>query len=391
MSDDYSKASESAAVQAAAASLSTKLLERADEIEEARRLPQDLSKAFAAAGFYRMCVPDKYGGLELPPAETMKTIEILARADAGSAWCVFIGATSGTVISMLAGDTAREVFSHPETMLAGVFAPRGRAVVVDAGFQVEGQWQWGSGTQNADWILAGCQVIRDGKPELLRNGTPRSRMMLVPSSQVEFLDTWYVSGLSGSGSTDYAIHDAFVPTNHAVGLGVDGPLPRPLYAFPQFGLLGMGIAAVALGLARSAIDELIELAGDKTPSGGARPLATRPAAQMEVARAEATLRSARAFYYEAIEAAWQEALVGDLTTDRRRDIRLATTHATHACAKAVDRMYHLGGGTSVYRRSRLQRIFRDIHVATQHMLVGPATLELTGRLLLGVETDVEML
>ena len=156
-------------------------------------------------------------------------------------------------------------------------------------------------------------------------------------------------------------------------------------------LLPLGIAAVALGLARSAIDELIELAGDKTPSGGARPLATRPAAQMEVARAEATLRSARAFYYEAIEAAWQEALVGDLTTDRRRDIRLATTHATHACAKAVDRMYHLGGGTSVYRRSRLQRIFRDIHVATQHMMVGPATLELTGRLLLGVETDVEML
>lgn len=375
----------------AARSISPTLRERADEIEAARRLPTDLSKRFAAAGFYRMCVPEIYGGLELPPAETMQTIEILARADGASAWCVFIGATSGTVLSMLPEASAREIFSTPETMLAGVFAPRGKAVVVDGGFRVEGQWQWGSGTQNADWILAGCQVIRNGEPELLRNGTPRSRMMIVPASHVEFLDTWYVSGLAGTGSTDFALHDRFVPEQHAVGFGVDGPLPRPLYAFPQFGLLGMGIAAVALGLARAAIDELVEIAGGKTPSGSARPLAARAITQIEVARAEAAVRSARAFYYEAIDDAWQQALAGDLETDRRRDIRLATTHATHACAEAVDRMYNLGGGTSVYRRSPLQRIFRDVHVATQHMMVSPATLELTGRLLLGLETDVTVL
>ena len=106
-----------------------------------------------------------------------------------------------------------------------------------------------------------------------------------------------------------------------------------------------------------------------------------------VALAEAGLRSARAFYYEAIEKAWVEALEGRISIDSKRDIRLATTHATRAAAGAVDRMYTLAGGTSVYRRSPLQRIFRDVHVATQHMMVGPATLELTGRLLLGLETS----
>jgi len=368
------------------------LVRRAPEIEEARRLPKDLSDRFAAAGFYRMCAPSVYGGLELPPAETMQTIETLARADGASAWCVFIGATSSSVLALLPESTAKEIFATPETLLSGVFAPRGKAVVVDGGFRVDGQWQWGSGTQNADWILAGCQVIRDGKPELLGNGTPRSRMMLVPAEQVEFLDTWYVSGLAGTGSTDFAIRDSFVPESHAVGLGVDGPLPRPLYAFPQFGLLAMGIAAVSLGLARAAIEELIEIAGGKTPAGSARPLAARPHSQAEVARAEATLRSARAFYYETIDAAWEAAQAsGRIETEHRRDIRLATTHATHASAQAVDRMYDLGGGTSVYRHSPLQRIFRDAHVATQHMMVAPATLELTGRLLLGVETDVAML
>jgi len=379
-------------VRQSARDLTKELRERAEEIETNRRLPRDLSDRFASAGLYRTCVPEVYGGLELPPAETMEAIEILAQADGASAWCGFIGATSGTVLAMLPEAAAREIFATPETLLSGVFAPRGKAIVVDGGFQVEGQWQWGSGTQNADWILAGCQVIRDGEPELLRNGTPRSRMMLVPASEVEFVDTWYVSGLSGTGSTDFAIHDRFVPNHHAVGIGVDGPLDRPLYAFPQFGLLGMGIAAVALGLARAAIDELVEVAGGKTPSGSGRPLAARASAQLDVSRAEAMLRSARAFYYEAIDDAWQSAVEGGgIEVEHRRDIRLATTHATRACADAVDLMYNLAGGTSVYRRSPLQRIFRDVHVATQHMMVGPSTFELTGRLLLGLETDTAML
>ena len=379
-------------VRQAARGFTAELRERSGEIEENRRLPSDLSDRFASAGFYRCCVPEVYGGLELPPAETMQAIEILAQADGASAWCAFIGATSGTVLASISEAAAREVFASPETLLSGVFAPRGKATVVDGGFQVDGQWQWGSGTQNADWILAGCQVIRDGEPELQRNGTPRSRMMLVPAAKVEFVDTWYVSGLCGTGSTDFAVRDQFIPDRHAVGIGVDHPLRRPLYAFPQFGLLGMGIAAVALGLARASIEELIDVAGGKKPSGSARPLATRAAAQTDVSRAEAKLRSARAFYFEAIESAWEKAQAGDgIETSHRRDIRLATTHATHTSAEVVDLMYNLAGGSSVYRNSPLQRIFRDVHVATQHMMVGPSTYELTGRLLLGLETDTAML
>ena len=379
-------------VLATAHDLAPTLRKRADEIERARRLPADLSQAFARAGFFRMCVPEAYGGLELPPAVTMQTIEALARADGSSAWCVFIGATSGSVLALLPADAARAIFHHPEVLLGGVFAPRGTAVVEAGGFRVNGRWPWGSGTQNADWVMGGCQVIRDGEPERLPHGTPRSRMMIAPAAEIEFFDTWDASGLCGSGSTDFAMNDLFVPDSRAAGIGVDGPLERPLYAFPQFGLLAMGIAAVALGLARAAIDELVEIAGGKTPQGSARVLAARPAAQSDVSRAEALWRSSRAFYYEAIERAWHAARAdGRIGVEHRRDVRLATTHATRACAEAVDLMYHLGGGSSVYRRSPLQRIFRDVHVATQHMMVSPSTLELTGRLLLGLETDASLL
>jgi alkylation response protein AidB-like acyl-CoA dehydrogenase len=226
----------------------------------------------------------------------------------------------------------------------------------------------------------------------MKSGAPRSRMMIAPADEIEFLDTWHVSGLCGTGSTDFAMHDLLVPERRAAGLGVDGPLERPLYAFPQFGLLAMGIAAVAMGLARAAIDELVQIAGARTPQGSSRPLAQRPAAQSDVSQAEALLRSARAFYYESIERAWE--MAGErmaIDNEQRRDVRLATTHATRASAAAVDLMYHLGGGASVYRESPLQRIFRDVHVATQHMMVSPATLELTGRLFLGLETDTALL
>lgn len=376
----------------AARAFDAEIRDRADEIERARRLPADLSRRFAEAGFYRLCVPEVYGGLELPPAETMRVIETVATADGSCAWCIFIAATSGTVLAILTPEAAREIFHSPTVLLGGVFAPRGRAVAESGGFRVNGRWQWGSGTQNADWVMGGCQVIRDGEPEVAKSGRPRSRMMIAPADQIEFFDTWHVSGLSGTGSTDFAMNDLFVPESRAAGLGVDGPLERPLYAFPQFGLLAMGIAAVSLGLARAAIDELVRIAGGKTPEGSARPLASRPSTQADVSRAEAMVRSARAFYYEAIERAFRSACErGTIDVEHRRDVRLATTHATRQSASAVDLMYDLGGGTSVYRRSPLQRIFRDVHVATQHMMVSASTLELTGRLFLGLETDTSLL
>lgn len=377
----------------AAEGFAAELAQRAAEIERARRLPRELSDRFAQAGFYRMYVPSAYGGLETAPQIAMETVERLARADAASAWCVFIAATSGSVLASLAPEASHAIFARPTTLLSGVFAPRGTATRVAGGYRVSGEWAWGSGTQNADWILAGCRIVGEGGDGLRHaNGAPRSRMMIVPAGEVEFLDTWYVSGLEGTGSTDFAVRDVFVPESHAVELGVDRPLDRPLFRFPAFGLLAMGIAAVALGIARAAIDELVAVASAKRPEGSSRSLSERSHTQSEVALAEAELRSARAYYREAIETAWDAAQrAGRIALADRSNLRLATTHATRASAGVVDRMYALAGGTSVYARSPLQRHFRDVHVATQHMMVAPATLELVGRLLLGLESDVAML
>jgi multidrug efflux pump subunit AcrA (membrane-fusion protein) len=138
-------------------------------------------------------------------------------------------------------------------------------------------------------------VLDGGQPRLLPSGMPDNRLILFPAAQVRIIDTWDVAGLRGTGSHDIAVEDRFVPAARSLSLITDRPRATgPLYAFPVFGLLALGIAGVALGIARRALDELVALAGGKTPSGSRRLLAERPVIQAEVARAEATLTQAQA-------------------------------------------------------------------------------------------------
>jgi indole-3-acetate monooxygenase len=241
--------------------------------------------------------------------------------------------------------------------------------------------------------MGGSVIVENGAPRLLPNGAPDAPLMLFPAADVEVIDTWTVSGLRGTGSHDIAVRDLLVPADRAVSLVRDRPRERgALYAFPAFGLLAIGIAAVALGIARRAIDELVQLAGGKTPTGSRRILADRPMVQMQVSEAEALVRSGRAFLLDAIGTAWDEARRdGAIGTQARLGARLAATNATLGAAKAVDLMYTAGGGTAVYATSSLQRCFRDVHVVTQHLMVAPATYELTGRVLLGLGTDTSLL
>ncbi len=378
----------------AAAALAPRIRAAAEETERQRRLSAELVHALASGGIFRMCVPRALGGGEVDPSTMIQAIETIAAADGAAGWSAMIGATSGVASAYLTEDAAREIYgSDPDVVTGGAFAPLGRATVVDGGYRVTGRWPFASGCEHCGWLMGGSVVLDGGQPRLLSSGTPDNRLMLFPAAAVRIIDTWDVAGLRGTGSHDIAVEDRFVPAARSLSLIADRPRTTgPLYAFPVFGLLALGIAGVALGIARRALDELVALAGGKTPTGSRRLLAERPVIHAEVARAEATLGAARAFLAETVGAAWERAqAAGAIEVRERARLRLAATHATLASARAVDLMYGAGGGTAVYAASPLQRCFRDIHVATQHMMVAPATLELAGRILLGLEADTAML
>ena len=377
-----------------ARALAPRIAALSDRIERERRVPPDLVRALAEAGLFRICVPRKFDGLEVDVSTMIGTIEEVSKADGSAGWCVMIGATSGVLSAWLPDEVARRIYGgDPLLVTGGVFAPRGKAIPAPGGYRVSGRWPFASGSQHCGWLMGGCMVLDDGKPRLLPRGVPDSRMMLFPASEARIIDTWTVSGLCGTGSHDMEVSDLFVPAERSVSLITDRPVqPGPLYAFPVFGLLALGIAAVAIGIARSAIDALVGLATEKTPTGSQKRLAERPATQLQVARAEALTRSARAFLYEAVGETWREAAArGTIGPEKRALCRLAATNAAAACARAVDLMYEAGGGTSIYATSPLQRHFRDVHVLTQHMMVAPPVYELAGRLFLGLDTDISML
>jgi indole-3-acetate monooxygenase len=366
--------------------LAAEFAPRGAEIEAARRLPDDIAQRMGEAGFYRMYILERLGGLEAAPTVAARVFEALAQGDAACGWVAFIGATTGLALSRLPDEGAAEVFSRPDALVCGVFAANGVATRVAGGFRVTGKWQWGSGSTNADWIGGGCVLMEDGEPLTNSAGAPRNHMLFFPRADVISLDTWHVAGLSGTGSTAFEVRDVFVPEQRASGYLVKTPPDRPLFRYPGFAILANGIAAVGLGVARASVTELVRVAGEKRRGGAT--LADRPHTQMEVARAEARLRAAGAFFHNSIEAAWAAAQSGDpVAAFHTRDLRLATYHAMTESAAVTAAMYTLAGGDSVYQTSALQRQFRDAHVATQHFMVSSNVLETAGRLYLGLPTN----
>ncbi len=367
----------------------------ADRIEEGRRLPAEAVRALSDAGAFKMLVPRLYGGSEASLVTFVRVLEEIARADGSAGWIAMIGATSGLMSAYLEAPAAREIYSPDDAVTSGVFAPMGRAERVDGGFKVSGRWSFASGCEHSPWRMGGALVLGAAGPETLPSGIPDVVSMIFRADETEVIDTWSTSGLRGSGSHDLEVKNVFVPTSRSFSLFSGAPRVEhegALYRLPFFGVLAAGVAAVALGIARNAIDTVITLAKAKHPLGAKRGLAHRELVQLQVARAEAKYRGARAFLLEAAtnaEAEVVSARQGSLAT--RALLRLAASHATTEAAAAVDLAYETGGGTSIYSKSPLQRCFRDVHVATQHIMVSPTATTLVGRILLGLESDTSTL
>ena len=317
-------------------------------------------------------------------------IETIASADGSTGWCAMIGATSGLVAGYLDETNARAIFGAPDAIAGGVFAPYGRAMREGADVVVSGRWPFASGSSHCTWLMGGAMV--EAPSGAKDAGGPAPRMVMFPARDVTIHQTWQVSGLCGTASNDIEVRELRVPYARTVSLIADRARSEgPLYRFPAFGLLALGIAAVALGIARGATEDFRELAEAKTPSGSRRMLRERATVQVDMAATIAEMESARCYLADAAARCGREAAAGEISVDARARLRLAATHATRQAARAVDRLYDAGGGTSIYRRSALQRRFRDVHVATQHVMIAPSTYELVGRLLLGLETDASQL
>ena len=373
-----------AEILAAARALGPMIRAEAEAIEAAGRLTDKVVSGLKQAGVFRMTMPRSMGGPEVDPIAQLEIVEEVARADGSAGWVVMIGSDGGFYAAHLESTVANRIYADRDAITASVLVPRGRATREDGGYRVSGQWPFGSASLHADWFVGGCVVSDDRGPVAGPNGHPLVRMTFFPRSDVEILDTWQTTGLAGSGSHDWRVAEVFVPDELTFSFFEPAKDPAPLYAFPWF--IVANAPGASLGIARASIDVFSELAMTKLIMPGGHRLRDELLVQRAVAQAEATLGSAKSYLIDRTGKLWDTVVAGDPPTlAERAAFRLAGIHAFRASKSTVSAMYEAAGGTALYRKSPLDRLWRDISTISQHAFANEKGYAEVGRAMLGLD------
>ncbi|WP_240375667.1 acyl-CoA dehydrogenase family protein [Bacillus piscicola] len=355
-------------------SVLTEIRTRGDEFETRKHVPKDMVEQLKKIGIYRAHVSRAFGGDGLSPSEFLQLIEDISEADGSTGWVASFG-SAALYLAALPRETLAQVYSNgPDIAFAGGLFPVQPAEKVKGGWRVNGLWKFASGCMGADILGVGIGAGEDGKP----------LTAVLKPEDVEIVENWEVIGMRGTGSHDLRVKDAFVPDEWTFVRGGEPTVDDPIYQYPSIAYAAQVLAVVNLGIARAAIDEISKMAGANSITGAPK-MAERAYLRISLAKAEATLKSARSFFYEATDAAWESILKGDgVSDDQTSDLRLASAQAAREGAKVVQEAYLLAGTKAIYDGHPLQRHLRDAMVVTQHAFLNESMYEGAGSVMLGV-------
>jgi alkylation response protein AidB-like acyl-CoA dehydrogenase len=349
---------------------------RAGEIEEARRLPPDLLDDLRATGCFRYQLPASHGGFGASLGDAVALVEAISRADASTGWSVMIAAGMFRELAELPRATFDEIFTDPNTTVAGVFRPSGVVTPIAGAYEVSGRWAFASGCVYADWIYGNAIEPSQGDPTL--------RAAVFERGQVELEDTWHVLGMRGTASHHFSVDRAIVAAERTfVPLSGEACVDTPYAHIPPPSMFALEIAGVALGTARAGLDDVLAMS-DMVPMLDHGSLATNPHFHLRLSQADTALRAGRALVGEHAEELWELARLGSTPSgDVVARTRAAAAWSTAIAVDAGTTAYRLGGGSAVHDDNTLQRRLRDLNTIAQHFLVKPDTLTTAGGVLAG--------
>lgn len=367
--------------------------EQAAESERTRTMTPAVVDAMWSSGLMTAFNPVPAGGVEPTFAEMIETWIEMAWQDGSFGWVGIANLPSSFAAAAYLPDGGfAEVFTANDNRvtMGGQFFPNGQGIAVDGGYRLTGSWSFGSGTGHAEYVAAGFLPMVDGEMQWLAEGVPDMRVAVVPRADVLFKDGWHVQGLKGTGSYDYAIEDVFVPHDRTFALFTREPKrgSSPATRMGMMPVTAAGHAAWALGVAKSMLDDVTELAATKFRMSDMAALASRPTFQKALAHHVAAWRAARLLVLDAFGSAESAvAAGGELTPALRADMRVAAVFATDT-SRACAEWAHLAAGTSSIREgSRLERAFRDLYTGTQHAFISEKVAIDAAQVWLGVVED----
>jgi indole-3-acetate monooxygenase len=356
-----------------------------DETEADRRIAGPIVERLRATRLCRMAIAEELKGLALPVCDALDVYEALSGAEASVGWIVWNNALPSLFGRFLARSGRDEIFGDPAWLYASSTRPTGRAAVGGDGYRISGRWSLVSGCELAEWIALLCVVEENGEPRMLEPGVPETRFAFVRRGDFEILDTWHVGGLRGTGSHDVVVADQHVPDRWTLAPGAEVTLDAPIGRIPIIPSMAAGYGAQLLGIARTAIDEVVALTGTKVNVEHGPGLRDRLPVLAAIARQTAALDAARAHLHACAGRLWQAAESGSAAT---LDDITAVWGAAHLAADAgratVNAMYDAAGTTSLYTDCLLERAHRDVHAMSRHVVAQSMWLEDAGRVALGV-------
>lgn len=358
------------------------LSERASEFERLRHIPRDVIGLMKQCRIFRSATPARFGGDAMAPHHFLKMVDAIATVDGSAAWVSAFG--SANTYTAALSVAAQEVMyaDGPDQVFAGGIHPVQKATRASGGWRVSGRWKFASGCMGADWIGVGIEGRDAGMPA---DALPKVMMAVAPASDVEIIDNWNVSGMKATGSHDTCVTDRFYPDMWICERGAPGVIDEPLYRYPAMAYQAQVHAACNLGLARAAISHAQSVGGAAKIMIGHARLCDRAYYLSGLARAEASLRSARAFFYEAAEEAWESLMRGDpVSVHQTTMLRLSATQAAQAGAQVVQDCWRISGMGVIDETGAMQRHMRDAMVVTQHAAVADTVWENSGRILAGL-------
>ena len=364
------------------------LTAEADDGEKLTHLTDVAVDAMKDAGFLHLLLPRELGGEQAMFLDAMEIIEMLAWADGSAGWYAMVANAAAASLGGFLPDKGAEIIygANPRTMAAGQGVPRGTAKRVEGGYLVTGPWSYGSTIFHAQYYHCGCTVFGDdGKPVLEADGSPKGILVHFPKDQGVLQGNWDTLGLRGTGSYDYNVAktDLFVP--EYMTYAFTGEPPRRGGSQYSIGIVGFTAwchASWAIGVTRRALDEVRKLAPQKAGPFG--PLGNSATFRQDYAAGEAKYRAARAFLRDV----WHDidvTLQGEspASIEQIALAKMAMRHMHDVGSEVTTFAYRAGGGVAL-RPSLLQRAFRDMHAATQHLLLSDQIYQECGRVMLGM-------
>ncbi|MGE5148181.1 MAG: acyl-CoA dehydrogenase family protein, partial [Candidatus Eiseniibacteriota bacterium] len=277
--------------------LAPMFFERAMEAEKLRRMPDANVAALRKAGLFKVVQARRYGGYQMPFTTHIDVVAEIARGCPSTAWCLGVTHAHSWFMGLFPEQAQEDTYgTDPDAIISAVIAPRGKAVMVDGGYRLNGFWPFGSGCEHSQWLFLGAVVVDESGKEV------DAADFLVPTADVTLKDDWNVVALRGTGSCSIVAKDVFVPKHRMLSLpgSIAGKHPGAahhegwLYRSAVVPVLTLALAPSALGMAEAALDQLkTRLPGRIVAYTEGEVQIEQPITHVQVAEAATKIRVAR--------------------------------------------------------------------------------------------------